>query len=524
LIERPPARVGKVVLGAVARVAREAADVDFQLLLAGVLVRAFEESISEELERPALQALRSLACLSEEEAVQTKVVDALVRGMWLGTVAGSHNLVRTMQALGQIGAVSSSVEVKRSAVDGLAQCIFEIPADPSWHGYRTELAVNEIAKVAATSEHHTLRGSLVMSCAETWTQRPTPSVQEAVLRALNLSASDDDVHGESPGLTMQIVRLVGLEIMHSTQQAFVTRALDWLVVGVLAGSNSSEVRSVVLEAGSWLASSDRVEVALESLYQIVVEGWEGAERESFRDFAAGMLASCSSQGLRKASGALVRLASERRLTWVKKEMVSWLGLALGKTTQESVARSIVDGILEMALRGNRTEESVKVRVIGELIPVLQAPTLEIVKLAMAGLVQIALSCGDSAVALPVVEALADRAHSEDLQVARSAVRNLAKLAGETDNVEVRMSLAQRLGSLLLTSDLVMCGVIAGSAHVDAAFHEHVEAALDVAMQRAPHMELRVELEDASLSLSRIAEQRLQDANDAPEAKGFAPAA
>lgn len=28
-----------------------------------------------------------------------------------------------------------------------AQCIFEIPADPSWHGYRTELAVNEIAKV-----------------------------------------------------------------------------------------------------------------------------------------------------------------------------------------------------------------------------------------------------------------------------------------------------------------------------------------------------------------------------------------
>jgi len=532
-VERPPLGVGKAFLHAVSKAGKDIPDEAFHLVLVDVLIRAFEESMDDELERPALMALRSVATASwgQAEAVHIRVVDALhrARGLWFGTIQ-RDNIMRCMRTLTDIGVATTSAAVKRSSVDGLAQCMWEVSQSEVSRSMRAQLAVDGIAEVARTSRDPGLWQVVVLTCAETWTKRPYPSVRRAVLGALGLGMRrDPELVGESPALTLEIVRMVDALLLGSTQSGVVTRAMEWLILEVLAVWKDPSVRQGVLQASASLAVVDRVELAIESLYQILIEGWEGTEREGFRQFAAGIIGSCSMKCIRLALVASTRLAAERRLTWVKKEMAGWLGGALRITKDMEVAHCIVDGLMHMALRGDRTEESVRLRVAQELVPVLEAPTHETIKLAMAGLVQISLTCQESATALFVVGAVRAKSNSSDTQVVRFVSRALAKMAADSQHAEVRRSLAQALVPLLVGPDVVVAqaairGVIAGSAHVDEDFHVQVSAGIATAQQQVQSPELRAELADAAATLLNIAEMRLQEANSASSARNAAPAA
>lgn len=68
--------------------------------------------------------------------------------------------------------------------------------------------------------------------------------------------------------------------------------VEWLVQDVLPNA-SDQVREVVFQVASELATSNCIEPAMESLFVILSDDWEDEELDLRREFAIAILAHCS---------------------------------------------------------------------------------------------------------------------------------------------------------------------------------------------------------------------------------------
>mmetsp|Transcript_125110 Transcript_125110/g.361956 ORF Transcript_125110/g.361956 Transcript_125110/m.361956 type:complete len:836 (-) Transcript_125110:53-2560(-) len=443
LIEHPVSDESRVVLEALATVFPETLDDDLRDILVGVVTHVFEESLADDLERPALDALAKMASESDSEDVHERIIDTLHMGLWLGTI-GPRNIVRCMQALTKVGIATFSMEGKRSVVSALSHCLWDRAGNEAWLAALAELAISGMAQINASAGDH---------------------------RSM-----------------VAIVEQVGTSVLRGSQRLYIARAIDWLVRDVLSLPEDDRARPAALEAGAVLASSDRIEDTVSSLYEILIEDWSDRESGSLEEFAVFLLSRCSVKGIRRAARKLMQLTVGSHTAWAKYEVVKWMSRALARADQDRVAQVIIRGLAEIAVR--------------------------------------ARSMG---VELLAVDALTQVVSSADPLKARAAIRSLLKVALETEAPDLGQVLGRRLADIVLSENVVHAkiairGLLEVSGRSGAAFREQSLDTFVTAGHHPVQPAIRAELQSAIQEMMRLKEQALRDENSRPEARNTAPAA
>lgn len=500
-------------------------DAGFSHMLVGSLIHVLEESFTDELQRPTLDALEQIARSSQDEAVHIKIVEAMHMGLWLGTVS-SDQVILAMRSLVDIGKRASSSRVKLNVVDALWHHIWERAGAEQWSVKVMQLAATGMAEVARTSDDMTLHEAFVMNCAEMWTKRPITSVKGVVLQALGICTAVDD-----PRSAAAVVGNVSTVVLRSSQQGNFPRAIEWLVNDIFFRANHAIVKQVVMDAVSSLGTSETIVPTVDILHRMLLDSDSSEQRSILRTVAAHLVDRCSSRAAKRITPRLATFILEDRLSWVKQEVIGWLAAGLKRRAEGlKVLDVFIHTLLDVGL--DAPEAYVKARVLEELRAMISArgTSRESRMLAASGLVRIALRSKKPTIQMPVVEMLGDFLVGTDARWARFAVRSLIKLADGAECSDVGHALGKRLAIAVLGRDcesakLAIDGLMQhASASGDTEFREQTWGIITSACHRPVLPEVRMELEAARDELLRLREATLQEENRKAEAKPFASAA
>jgi len=520
IVESTSLVVARRVLIAIALSFPGLLDSSFRLSVLRTVLRVLQDSRTPDLEGAALDCLERLASSCKAISDQELLIKSVCHKLKTDGIC-TINIARVVRLLTQVGAAVRSAIAKAQAVEGIASLVQDMFMADSLDEAAGILAIDGVLVVAATSSGAVVQQTMTISLAEIWTRHTSPALKKRILVALRVNVSEVNA-----STSAEIVNSVASSMLHGHSSVYIARVVEWLVLYMLPLARDRHVRRAVMDISSNIAVTTHVVAAIEAMYALLVtaDDFDHHVQDSVRALATHVLSRCSGKGAKVACERLLGLVAESPPAGVAEELVRWLAGAYSEGAQHA-QRTVVRTLSAMAAR-KALDIGTETRLLRTLHHVLFASTCRIVsRVAMKGLVSVAL-CGAHAVAkLQAVEVVGAAAVRPGARCARLAIHSLERLAAQKDSAEVQRSAvrhlaraATRLEALLARAALA--GILSACRRGDADVWEHVLALAHG--REGPR--IKEELAEALQELMHRKEEALQIGNAHPAAMRLSPAA